>query len=109
MARTREQILTTRTRLRKDYGDLFDVIAAVLYRADPVGMNFGFNPDEYEPVAEAILPRLNSCKHEDDVLRVIHEEVVRWFSLQDVGPVARYRDVAFLLWRLWNERRAAGI
>ena len=57
MARTREQILEHRRRLKEEYGKLFDDLTAILFRADPVGINFEVNPDEYQPEAGTILPR----------------------------------------------------
>lgn len=60
MSRTREQILEARRRLRVEYGNLFDSVAALLFRHDPVGINFDENTDEYQPEAETILPRLRA-------------------------------------------------
>lgn len=55
MPRTREQILENRRRLRAEYGELFDSMAALLFRHDPIGINFdGENTDEYEPEVETI-------------------------------------------------------
>jgi hypothetical protein len=33
----------------------------LLFRHDPVGINFEVNTDEYEPKAGTILPRLHAC------------------------------------------------
>jgi hypothetical protein len=70
MTRTRDEILENRRRLRAEYGELFDSRAALLYRHDPIGINFEDNTDEYEPEAETILPRLRSCHSVNDVLQV---------------------------------------
>ena len=43
MPRTREEILDNRRRLRAEYGDLFDSTAALLFRHDPIGINFEEN------------------------------------------------------------------
>jgi hypothetical protein len=80
MARTRDEILESRRRLRTEYGELFDSLAALLYRHDPIGINFQDNTDEYELEAETIVPRLHSCRSADDVLQVVHGEFVRWFD-----------------------------
>jgi hypothetical protein len=40
MARTREQILEERRHLKKEYGDLFESVANLLFDADPIGINF---------------------------------------------------------------------
>jgi hypothetical protein len=105
MARTREQIRNARSRLRAEYGDLFDAIAAALFRADPIGISSENNLDEYEPEAETILPRLKGCNNVEEVVGAVHEEFVRWFSPHDAGPAERYKDAASEIWRLWNDRR----
>jgi hypothetical protein len=88
MTKTREEILEERRRLRGKFGHLFDSTAALLFRHDPVGINFEINPDEYEPEVGTILPRLSCCNSVDDVRRVVHEEFVRWFACS-AGPQER--------------------
>lgn len=103
MTRTREQILEERRRLRAEYGELFDAVAGLLFRADPVGISFdNENLDEYESEAGTILPRLKSCESPDDALRVVHEEFVRWFCADTAGPRERYQEVASEIWQLWQ-------
>ena len=55
MARTREEIQSETKRLKKEYGDLFDGIAEILLRHDPIDINFGHNTDEYYPEVRSIL------------------------------------------------------
>lgn len=103
MPRTREQILENRRRLRAEYGELFDSMAALLFRHDPTGINFdGENTDEYEPEVETILPRLRSCHSAEDVLQVVHEEFVRCFESNTAGSPERYQEIASEIWRLWQ-------
>jgi len=99
-ARTREEILEERRRLREKYGELFDSTAALLFRHDPIGINFENNADEYEPEAGTILPRLRGCQSVDDVRRVVHEEFVRWFDAGNAGPEERYTAIASDIWQL---------
>jgi hypothetical protein len=102
MTRTRDEILENRRHVKAKYGRLFDSIAALLYRHDPIGINFEDNTDEYEPEAGTILPRLNSCHSADDVLQVIHAEFVRWFDSGTAGPPEHYREIASEVWQLWQ-------
>src|SRR5437660_12396296 len=102
MSRTREDILEERRQLRAQYGDLFDSTAALLFRHDPIGINFDVNPDEYELEAEIILPRLRHCHSENDVLDVVHEEFVRCFDFSTAGPKERYKEIASEIWELWQ-------
>jgi hypothetical protein len=103
MRRTREQILESRRQLRAVYGELFDATAALLFRHDPIGISFD-NPKtgEYEPEAGTILPRLSGCHSSEEVLRVVHEEFVRWFGADTAGQQERYEQIASELWQLWQ-------
>ena len=106
MARTREQILEERRRLKSEFGELFDAISALLFRADPIGISFdNENTDEYDPEVGTILPRLRNCTCADDVLSVVYEEFVRWFDGEDTaGPRERYQPIAAEIWQLWQQR-----
>lgn len=103
MVRTREEILEERRQLKAEYGELFNSVSALLYRHDPIGINFEINPDEYHAETGTILPRLRGCRSEQDVLRVVHEEFVRWFDSSSAGPQKRYKEIAAETWRLWQQ------
>ncbi|MGD1024902.1 MAG: hypothetical protein ABR880_19105 [Candidatus Sulfotelmatobacter sp.] len=106
MPRTREEILQERWQLKAEYGQLFDSVSAPLFRHDPIGIAFdNENTDEYDPETGTILPRLRNCKCASDVLRVVHEEFVRWFDAGTAGSVERYGDIASEVWRLWQSHR----
>lgn len=102
MESEQEIIKRERAALRQRYGDLFDTVAAILFRADPMGINFETNTDEYEPEAGSILPRLSQAGTADDVTRIVHEEFVRWFSADDAGPPEQYRSIATSIWEAWH-------
>jgi hypothetical protein len=94
-----------RAEVRKLYGDLFDEVAAVLFAADPIGINFGSNIDEYEPEVGTILPRLHECRSANDVQTVVHEEFVRWFDLgadDEKASYQRYLESAENIWSIWQ-------
>ncbi len=105
MPKTREEILEKRRRLRNEYAELFDSTAALLFRHDPAGINFGGNTDEYESEAGTILPRLRGCRSVEDVRRVVHEEFVRWFEADIAGPEERYTAIAAGIWQLWQKSK----
>jgi len=102
MRRERGEILENRRRLRAEYGELFDSMAALLYRHDPIGINFEVNTDEYASEAETILPKLRSCRSADDVLQAVHAEFVRWFDFDTAGPPEHYKEIASEVWQLWQ-------
>ena len=105
MPRTREDILEECRQFKAKYGDLFDSTAALLFRHDPVGINFEVNHDEYQAEAGSILPRLHGCQSADDVCRVVHEEFVRWFDAPTAGSPDRYMEVASEIWQLLQVSR----
>ena len=108
MPRIKEEVLEERRQLKAQYGELFNAVSALLYREDPIGINFEVNPDEYDPEAGTILPRLCGCQAEEDVLCVVHEEFVRWFESNNAGPKEHYKEIAAEIWQLWQRHRPAG-
>lgn len=107
MPRNHEQILEERRRLKAEYGELFDAISALLFRVDPIGISFeSENLDEYDLETGTILPRLKACKSADDVLRVVHEEFVRWFDANTAGHRNAYAQLAEQIWQLWQGRQS---
>lgn len=108
MAKTREQIHEERRRLKAEYGSLFDSVAALLFRHDPMRITFDdLNTYEYEPEAGTILPRLRECKSANDVVRVVHEEFARWFG-PDAGTESAYTEIAAEIWELVQKNRKDG-
>jgi hypothetical protein len=107
MSRTREEILRGRRLLKEKYQWLFDDVSSLLFRHDPIGINFETNVDEYEVEVGTILPRLRSCHSEDEVCRVVHEEFVRWFDTDIAGPREHYLKIATEVWALWQRFTSA--
>jgi hypothetical protein len=105
MNETRAEILESRRRLKSEYGELFDALAALLFKHDPIGMIFegDTNTDEYEPEARTILPRLRGCHSADDVQIVVHSEFVRWFGEDTAGSQEHYKKAASEIWQLWQQ------
>jgi len=103
--RTREDILAENKRLKAQYGKLFDDVAEILFRHDPIGINFEDNADEYEPEVRTILPRLRACQDSDDVVTVAYEEFQKWFGPEIAGDSEKYRGLGEEIWHLWNKTR----
>ena len=103
MLRTKEQIELETQRLKAEYGDLFDSVADILFRHDPIGINFENNLDEYYPEVRTILPRLRDCHSAQDVTSVVHEEFVRWFEAETAGPREKYQLLSEEIWNRWQE------
>lgn len=78
------------------------MVAALLFDADLIGINFSDNTGEYEPETGTILPRLVDAKTVDDVQTIVHEEFCRWFDVEDAGPLEKYREVSVKIWEAWR-------
>ena len=97
-----------REQLKKQYGTLFDTVAALLFENDPMGINFGDNTDEYDPEVGTILPRLSRCHSQADTRKVVFEEFCRWFGPEITGDEMRYDAIGAELWALWSTRGPNG-
>lgn len=91
-----------RQELKRKYGLLFDTVAGLLFRRDPIGINFGHNTDEYDPETGTILPRLSGAKSVEDVQTIVYEEFCRWFDRADVGPRENYWEISVKIWEAWQ-------
>jgi len=89
-----------------DSRDLVEAISDALFRADPVGINFGTNTDEYDSEAETIVIALPNTSGPRDVQLMVHECFVQWFDAQMAGPPARYAGLADTIWGLWQRHEA---
>ena len=89
-----------RAALKRQHHDLFSALSKLLFEADPVGINFDFNIDEYEPEVGTILPRLLSASSVEDVHTIVYEEFLRWFNHGTAGPKEAYAEVSSRIWEL---------
>lgn len=88
---------------------LVAAVEDVLFRSDPIGINFGTNTDEYRAEAQSIVIRLPDATSESGVVGIVHEVFVTWFDSEIAGPAERYAPVAHEIWTLWNRAiRAEG-
>ena len=76
--------------------ELVESISALLFRHDPIDINYDSNTDEYDPEAATIVMRLLDVSQltHNRVLEVVHEEFMRWFSLANAGPIESYEEIA---------------
>jgi hypothetical protein len=94
-----------RKAVRREYSTLFDALSQLLFAADPVGINFETNTDEYDPEVGTIIPRLQHANTKDDVLQIIHEEFCTWFDAETAGPIGAYVEIAGKVWDEWQRYR----
>jgi hypothetical protein len=96
-------IRENRNRLKERYGSQYDEILSILFRHDPIGINFETNVDEYEPEVDTILPRLKEARSPDELRRIIHEEFLHWFNGEDTaGPETNYDKIAREVWAAYQ-------
>ena len=67
---------------------LVSEVSAILYAADPVGINFGVNPDEYDTEAETIVAGLPEARSHADVVILTHATFVLWFD-EEIADLLR--------------------
>lgn len=99
------QARQTRQRLLTGQEGLVASIEELLFRHDPIGINFDHNADEYRSEAETITLRLPEAAAEHDLRRIIHEEFVHWFDVGTAGPAERYDSIAREIWQIWRTHR----
>jgi hypothetical protein len=92
---------TERDAIKREYGTVFASISNALFEADPVGINFDENTDEYDAETGTIIPRLGLAKSAEDVQAIVYEEFCRWFDPISAGPRERYAAVSAKIWDLW--------
>ncbi len=92
-------------KVRANNPALFSAISKIIFDNDPVGINFKTNTNEYDSETGTIIPRLPSCKTEDDVLLVVYQEFSKWFGADTVGPKEKYIPVSKQIWRVWQDAK----
>ncbi len=96
--------------LRKQYKSLYSELEEILFRIDPMRLDFGDNTDEYSPEVGTIIPRLREANSAVDVHVIVVEEFVRWFG-EDSDERAitpkLYNQVALEIWDAWRRYLSA--
>ncbi len=84
--------------------EFFAAVSQLMFKHDPISINFGDNTDEYDAEAGTVIPRLQTCTSADEVTTVVHEEFVRWFGKETAGERSRYTSLANDIWALSQQR-----
>jgi hypothetical protein len=83
-----------REHIAQHHGALLSLMSAILFRHDPIGINFEDNTDEYDAEAATILNRLRPGIGLGEARRIVHEEFVQWFERDIAGPEEKYIKIA---------------
>lgn len=81
---------------------LVDELTAVLLEADPIGLNFETNIDEYAAEAQSIALRLPKVSDLDQIRELVHQEFVRWFDADLAGSPSKYTALAQKVLTIWH-------
>ena len=93
-----------RDKVRAEHPELFEKVSAAMYKEDLIDIDFGDNPDEYDPEAGTVIPRLKDCQNADDVATVLHEEYILWFDEEIAGTRESYENLGNTIWGIWIDR-----
>jgi hypothetical protein len=93
--------------LRREYAGLYEEVEAILFRHDPVGINFAENTDEYDPEVSTILPRVVRAASQDEVQEIVREEFKRWFGPDTTMREASLEVIAAEVFEAVVNRRSA--
>jgi|SRR5712691_136616 len=97
----RERIREERRRMKEEYGALYEKVEALLFRHDPMGINFEENTDEYELETSLILPRLRTCGSAAEVTRTVHQVFMDCFGAVEARAERQYAEIGAEIWELW--------
>ena len=69
---------------------LFKAVSDLMFKHDPIEINFETNTDEYDPETGTVIARLPTASNEIDVLDILHQEFIVWFGEDTAGDRDRY-------------------
>jgi len=85
--------------------DLVAEVSRILFEADPIGINFELNTDEYDAEAETIVIALPHARTAVDVQAMTHEAFVQWFDAETAGRIEKYKALSAEIWKAWQRTR----
>lgn len=105
----RERVRGQRKALKRQYKGVFAELTRAFFEADPAGINFDTNTDEYEPEVGTVLPRLTGARSAADVKNILIEEFTFWFEgSYDPKRLAELSETVWQLWSATDDRTRAG-
>jgi hypothetical protein len=91
-----------RRRAKEQYAILYEKVVALLFRHDPMGINFEENTDEYQMETSLILPRLRACSSAAEVTRMVHQIFMECFGAIEARTERQYQPIGAEIWELWS-------
>jgi|GEM_PF-1357198 len=90
-------------KVRKQDPQLFKAVSAVMFKLDPMGINYQTNTDEYDPEVGLLIPQLKKCSSPDDVAGALFEIFKSQFDADMAGKRERYDGLAKEIWKIWKK------
>ncbi len=96
-----EGLREKRRRMKDEYSGLYEKVEALLFRHDPIGINFEENTHEYELETSLLLPRLRTCRSAADATRIVHKVFKECFGYIEARAESLYEPIGAEIWALW--------
>ena len=88
-----------------NYKDLISKISNIIFKYDPIEINFGHNNDEYDPEAESIVSKLKTVTSKEETINMVYEVFLHFFSdsVEIIGEKNSklYLDMTTEIWNIW--------
>jgi hypothetical protein len=84
-------------------GKLLNDVSEILFKYDPIGINFDTNIDEYDSEAEQIFKQLGVANSVNDLTKIIHIVFIEMFTKEVARDKSLYQPIAEEIWKLKNK------
>jgi len=98
-----EQRRAARKRYHAQYRALYDELADILFRLDPIRVHAG-QTEKFVPEATTFMARLREARIADDVEQIVLQELRRWYGRRRLASQDpdRITDATIAICRAWN-------
>ena len=86
--------------------DTFEEVCAILYKHDPIGLNFGDNSDEYQYEADYVVLRFREAENTKELAIIIKEVFANQFDQKlanNKHALETYDPIASEVWTLLSK------
>jgi hypothetical protein len=98
-------ILVRRRQLKRQYAGLYQDVARILCRHDPLCVSLELSTSGYDEEVDAILPRLSGAASAADVETILHDVCSRCMAPGQAGA-AHLPEIAAEIWEAYQRHRS---
>lgn len=84
----------------KNKGEFFNSISEILFKHDPIGLDFETNIDEYDYEAKLIIEKIKEQNNLNELTELIYSVFVRAFDKDTAGSKKKYESIAEEIWSI---------